>query len=101
MHYILHDFLIKDNRTVHDMSAPLKMTKKTGHLASQTDKQRFIMSDKDRWSLCSRNNTLLPDLSVDPNVDAIQLDPLSRRCIFATLPEVIAAHDQRHPEQQA
>ena len=86
-----------------DVFTPLKIQKTEPTEPCQTcmDEQRFILSDNGRWSLCSRNNTLLPDLLIDPNVDAMQLDPLSRRWIIAALPEVIAAHDQRHPEQQA
>ena len=87
-----------------DVFTPLK-SKKKGNLRNLArHRGRAMLHPRGCQAVgtgVSSHNILLPDLSVDPNVDAIQLDPLSRRCIFATLPEVIAAHDQRHPEQQA
>jgi hypothetical protein len=65
------------------------------------DEQRFILSDKGLWSLWSRNNTRYKHPAIDPNVDAIQLDPISRRFLIAALPTIIRANNQWHPEQQA
>ena len=41
-----------------------------------------------------------PHLRVDPDINAVQLDPLPRGIIVAPVPEVIRANYQWHSEQQ-